>query len=87
MKPNSSRRDGRIPSISLRTRPSRAKRGGLLSVLSRVARVSRAILREVFDESAYERFLARHQLTSSAAAYSSFCRERDLSRARRPRCC
>ena len=46
-----------------------------------------AILREIFDESAYERFLLRHQLTSSAAAYSSFCRERDLSRARRPRCC
>ena len=46
-----------------------------------------AVLREIFDESAYERFLARHQLTSSAAAYSSFCRERDFSRARRPRCC
>jgi hypothetical protein len=46
-----------------------------------------AVLHEIFDESAYERFLLRHQLTSSAAAYSTFCRERDLSRARRPRCC
>ena len=46
-----------------------------------------AVLREIFDESAYQRFLARHQLTSSTAAYSSFCRGRDLSRARRPRCC
>ena len=46
-----------------------------------------AILREIFDESAYERFLAQHQLSSSAAAYSSFCHERDHNRARRPRCC
>ena len=46
-----------------------------------------AVLREIFDESAYERFLLRHHVTSSAAAYSSFCRERDLSRARRHRCC
>lgn len=46
-----------------------------------------AALREIFDESAYERFLEQHQLSSSAAAYSSFCHERDHSRARRPRCC
>jgi len=46
-----------------------------------------ALLREIFDESAYERFLAQHHLTSSAAAYSSFCHERDRSRARRLRCC
>lgn len=46
-----------------------------------------AVLREILDESAYERFLAQHKLSSSAAAYSSFCHERDHIRARRPRCC
>jgi len=50
-------------------------------------KLAAAILREIFDESAYERFLAQHQLSSSAAAYSSFCHERDHNRARRPRCC
>jgi hypothetical protein len=71
-----------------RPRPSgRAKLGSLPSTLSKIASVSLAMLREIFDESAYERFLAQHQLTSSAAAYSSFCHERDHSRARRPRCC
>jgi hypothetical protein len=49
--------------------------------------LSVSVLREIFDESAYERFLVEHRLTSSAAAYSSFCHERDHSRARRPRCC
>jgi hypothetical protein len=50
-------------------------------------KLSAAILREIFDESAYERFLAQHRLASSAAAYSRFCHERDRTQARRPRCC
>ena len=78
---NSSRRDSRRRLSSL------AKPGSLLSTLSQMASVSLAILREIFDESAYERFLTQHQLTSSAAAYASFCHDRDHSRARRPRCC
>jgi len=46
-----------------------------------------AALREIFDESAYDRFLERGSLTSSSASYASFCEERDHTRARRPRCC
>jgi hypothetical protein len=46
-----------------------------------------AILREIFDESAYERFLDRSQLQSSASAYAVFLRENELAKARRPRCC
>src|ERR1700675_2848347 len=81
MKTNSSRRDGRI-------RPSsRAKRGGLLSALSRLASVSRAILREIFDESAYERFLDRRRLESSPNAYAIFRQENEQAKSRRPRCC
>jgi hypothetical protein len=71
-----------------RPRPSsRVKPGSALAALRQTLALFRAALREIFDESAYERFLAQHQLTSSAAAYSSFCQERDHSRARRPRCC
>ena len=44
-------------------------------------------LREIFDESAYERFLASHGIASSRAAYAEFLDETEHTRARRPRCC
>ena len=50
-------------------------------------RIIIATLREIFDESAYARFLQRTQMQSSAAAYAAFCRERDIGSSRRPRCC
>jgi hypothetical protein len=45
------------------------------------------ILREVFDESAYERFLARSGKQRSVNSYREFSRERESSLARKPRCC
>jgi len=50
-------------------------------------RIILAVLREIFDESAYARFLTRNGMISSAASYAEFLRETELSRARRPRCC
>jgi hypothetical protein len=44
-------------------------------------------LREIFDESAYERFLLRHNLSRSRDTYAQFLREQELTKARRPRCC
>jgi hypothetical protein len=46
-----------------------------------------ATLREIFDESAYARFLARNRLGSSPRTYSEFLREQEVVKARRPRCC
>ena len=46
-----------------------------------------AMLREIFDESAYARYLEKNQLRSSRQAYAGFLRERELVKARRPRCC
>jgi len=46
-----------------------------------------AVLREIFDESAYARFLVRRAVPSSTAAYAEFLRETEHTRARRPRCC
>ena len=46
-----------------------------------------ATLREIFDESAYARFLSRQQVSSSRAAYAAFWREHEAVKARRPRCC
>jgi len=47
----------------------------------------RATLREIFDESAYDRFLLRTQAERSVASYRAFMRERETVVARRPRCC
>jgi hypothetical protein len=46
-----------------------------------------ATLREIFDESAYTRFLARHGMPSSPSSYASFLREQEMIKARRPKCC
>jgi hypothetical protein len=46
-----------------------------------------ATLREIFDESAYARFLDQRHLVSSRAAYAAFRREHEVTKARRPRCC
>ena len=45
------------------------------------------VLREIFDESAYDRFLVRTQATRSVESYREFLREREGAAARRPRCC
>jgi len=46
-----------------------------------------AVIHEVFDESAYGRFLNRAQLPSSQQAYAAFRREDEVLKTRRPRCC
>ena len=46
-----------------------------------------ATLREIFDESAYERFLKRRNLQVSIATYADFCSEHERIKFRRPRCC
>ncbi len=55
--------------------------------LAGVVRIMLAVLREIFDEAAYLRFLRRAQLESSPAAYAAFWRERQLAHEKRPRCC
>ena len=44
-------------------------------------------LREIFDESAYSRFLCQPGMTSCASAYAEFLREQEALKARRPSCC
>ena len=46
-----------------------------------------AALREIFDESAYARFLQRNRLATGPKAYSAFLHETETTRQRRPRCC
>jgi hypothetical protein len=52
-----------------------------------MASIVRSALQEIFDESAYARFLMRRQLQTSREAYAEFLRENEVSRQRRARCC
>jgi hypothetical protein len=58
-----------------------------MNPLRRVGTILLAMFREIFDESAYARFLSRHGLTSSVEAYAAFMREAEIVKARKPRCC
>jgi hypothetical protein len=47
----------------------------------------RAALREIFDESAYARFLAAEQALPGRSSYAAFLRQQEEGKARRLRCC
>lgn len=49
--------------------------------------IVRAALREIFDESAYERFLLRTRSERGVSSYRAFMRERENAMAHRQRCC
>lgn len=53
----------------------------------RAGDILRAMLREIFDESGYERFLRRNSLHATRKSYDAFLRESASRRERRPRCC
>lgn len=50
-------------------------------------RILWATLREIFDEAAYDRFLAKHRISSSEEAFEHFLQERKDYVERKPRCC
>jgi hypothetical protein len=59
-------------------------------MMSRIAKASRillAALREIFDESAYARFLLRTQMRPSREAYAAFWRERESLPTKPTKCC
>ena len=55
--------------------------------LTALFQIVRATLREIFDENAYDRFLARTHAARSAESYRAFMHERETGMAKRPRCC
>ena len=52
-----------------------------------VWRIVVATLREIFDESAYARFLERTGSERSAVSYRAFLKDREALVMRKPRCC
>jgi hypothetical protein len=59
----------------------------VLQAAARVLRLVHMALAEIFEESAYQRFLERQGIPSSREAYAGFLRESAGNRARRPSCC
>jgi hypothetical protein len=55
--------------------------------LRKIATTIIATLREIFEESAYTRFLAHQGISSCPSAYAAFLREQEVTKARRPKCC
>jgi hypothetical protein len=71
-----------------RARPSyQAKVSSLAMCIAQAATLLASIFREIFDESAYARFLRRHGLAVSRASYAAFLREQELIQSRPHRCC
>lgn len=50
-------------------------------------RIIRAVLREVFEESAYERFCVREKTSIGRESYALFLQETDRARQQKVRCC
>ena len=55
--------------------------------LLRFTQLTWATLREIFDESAYTRFLARAGASASRESYEEFLKENETARLKKPRCC
>jgi hypothetical protein len=68
-------------------RSNRAGASAMGAAIIRSLTVLAAALREIFDESAYQRFLDRSRLESSPHAYAMFRKENEQAKSRRPRCC
>jgi hypothetical protein len=58
-----------------------------MSWIAQAAGIFVAVLREIFDEAGYARYLERAQVHGSRQAYAAFLRERESVTSRRPRCC
>jgi hypothetical protein len=55
--------------------------------VGQLQRICIAMLQEIFDESAYARFLEQRHLPASREAYGTFIREQGEAKARHPKCC
>jgi hypothetical protein len=63
------------------------KPGKLRQSLQHFGSIVGAVLREIFDESAYDRFLLRTKSRRSSESYSDFMQARETAIAQRPKCC
>ena len=62
-------------------------RASVVDFCLRAIRTFNATLREIFDESAYDRFLQRTGTSHCKDSYRAFMRDRESAMAQKPRCC
>jgi len=55
--------------------------------LRQVLSLVRDVLREIFDEASYARYLERHSLPTSPRAYQAFQRDGERTSSPKARCC
>jgi hypothetical protein len=66
---------------------SSGHRSSRSSIIVKAARILLAAVHEIFDESAYDRFLHRTGAPRSKESYRVFLSERESAMSRNPRCC
>jgi hypothetical protein len=82
--------EGKMPSgqpARRRRYEKKQARAWMITRLKSTWEILTGTLREIFDESAYERFLKQRRLSPSRAAYTAFRQENEVTKAHRPRCC
>jgi hypothetical protein len=80
-------REGKLTAEARRRGESSKNCGFSDHPIIRFLHLVRAALREIFDESAYDRFLLRTSASRSVASYRDFIGERGAAMAKKPRCC
>jgi hypothetical protein len=72
---------------TLEAKADKGRANAISATIVRSFELLSAALREIFDESAYQRFLDRSQVVSSAQSYAIFRQENEQTKSRRPKCC
>jgi hypothetical protein len=57
------------------------------NALIKLCRMFHSILREIFDEAAYDRFLVETKSAPSRESFAAFTEASKAARERKPRCC
>jgi hypothetical protein len=58
-----------------------------MAIVKTFARTLLAVLREIGDENAYQRYLTLHHLLPSRTSWRTFSEERQGAKFRKPKCC
>jgi hypothetical protein len=66
---------------------STTKRASTINLIKQTVSTIMSVLREIFDESAYQRYLCNARLMPSRNAYASFRKELESSKMKQHRCC
>ena len=78
---------GENQNLTTEARRQREESHSASAIFKKIILTLLAALSEIFDESAYDRFLLRTNASRSIASYRAFTCERDAAMQKKPRCC